>query len=96
MSKNDTSPVVPLRHLKLSMMLSPNGEDEHEATLNWAKKLFNSFYEVGVSYPRVGGGHTWFAEIENGQFSFISCAQYLTPETMAIMLKMEELEGENT
>lgn len=94
MSKNDTGTVVPLRHLNLCTMLRPGDGDEMHAILNWAKKLFDSFYEVGVSYTQEGGGHTWFAEIEDGQFKFISCAQYLSPETMAIMLKLEELERE--
>jgi hypothetical protein len=85
MSKNDT---ILLRHLNLRTMLKAGLGEPSEAKLNWAKKQFDNIYEVGVSYAD-GGSHTWYAEIVDGKFNFICCAQYESIECMAIRLKID-------
>jgi hypothetical protein len=71
-------------------MLKPGLSNPEEARLNWAKKLFGSIYEVGVSY-KSGGSHTWYAEIVEGKFNFICCAQYGSLESLSIKLRKEEV-----
>jgi hypothetical protein len=75
-------------------MLKAGLGEPSEANLNWAKKLFDNVYEVGVSY-KDGGSHTWYVEITEGQFRFICCAQYESIECLAIRFR-EQVESVET
>jgi hypothetical protein len=86
------STIVQFREQK-RFVRTPSGE---ECTLVWARKVLPKHNIYELSLERLDGGYTaWFAYLEPEiGFKFISCAYYMSRETLLIMLAEEGIEVE--
>ena len=78
--------ITPLRNKTLHMKIENN-----VARINWAEKVTEDIYEVGVFFvrgPLEGGSQTWFVRAVIGEgFIPIECSMYVTPETKILRLQ---------
>ena len=83
--------VINLRDKDIKMNLK-----DSIARINWARKIHNDIYEVGVFFESgrmEGGSQNWFVKAEVGKgFIPIECSMYKTPETVVLNLAGLEIE----